>query len=37
MKKVEYVLSATAGSCDFEEVAEDQGLWEFKRGFLYQI
>lgn len=28
---------ATAASCDFEEVVENQGLWDLERGFLYQI
>ena len=27
----------TARSCDFEEVAENQGVWDFEAGFLYQI
>lgn len=27
----------TAGSCFFERSAENQGLWEFERGFLCRI
>ena len=27
----------TARSCFFERMQENQGLWEFERGFLYQI
>lgn len=27
----------TAGSCFFERSAENQGLWDLEREFLYQI
>lgn len=29
--------SATAGSCFSGKRSENQGLWEFEEGFLYQI
>ena len=35
--KINLLSAATARSCDFEEVAENQGLWDFKTDFLYQI
>ena len=31
------VLDATARSCFSGRMQENQGLWEFERGFLYQI
>ena len=29
--------SGTAGSCFLKESSQNQGLWDFKTGFLYQI
>ena len=31
------VAHITAASCFSEKSQENQGLWEFERGFLYQI
>ena len=35
--KMVRISAATAGSCFSERMQENQGLWEFERGFLYQI